>query len=367
MDKSQQVFLELLKAGLWEKEVYLSEFGEFDYAAIMRIAEEQCVVGLITAGLEQVRDVKIPQEWTLKFIGSTLLIEQRNKAMNGFVARLMELLRKNDIFAILVKGQGVAQCYEKPAWRASGDIDLLLNRENYTKAKEVLLPLALDYGDENESRLHLPLTIDNWIVELHGTMHGWLKKVDCVVDEVQDDVFRRGHIRPWVNDNIPVLLPREDEDVFFVFTHILQHFYTEGIGLRQICDWCRLLWVYRGTLNHALLESRIRKAGIITEWKAFASLAVDYLAMPEGAMHFYDSQFKDKGSRLICLILENGKYGYSREKGKNDHIVKKYLISFVIYSKMAVERLFVSPKNAVLSWWALLKVGGKAAVNKIKK
>jgi len=329
LSTEQKVFFELLKAGLWSTEVKLSEYGKINYPSIYNLTEEQSVIGLVTAGLEMVQDVKVPQEILLQFIGATLQIEQKNYAMNKFVAKLIELLRKNDVYALLVKGQGIAQCYEKPVWRSSGDVDLLLNKDNYIKAKEVLLPLAFNVGDENELRLHLSMTLDNWIVELHGTMHGWLKRVDDVVDEVQDDVFSRGHIRSWKNENTQVFLPREDEDVFFVFTHILQHFYTEGIGLRQVCDWCRLIWTYQDTLNHALLESRIQKAGIMTEWKAFASLAVNHLKMSERVMPFYDSQFKKKGTRLMGLILETGGYGHYREvKSKNYNIVKKYMMSF---------------------------------------
>lgn len=85
-ESNTQAFFELLRAGLWEKEARLSEYDSIDYAAIMQMAEEQSVVGLITAGLEQVKDVKIPQAMLLKFVGATLQIEQRYKAMNEFVA-----------------------------------------------------------------------------------------------------------------------------------------------------------------------------------------------------------------------------------------------------------------------------------------
>lgn len=58
------------------------------------------------------------------------MIEQRNKGMNIFISELIDKLQKEDIYAILVKGQGIAQCYEKPLWRSSGDIDLLLSDSN---------------------------------------------------------------------------------------------------------------------------------------------------------------------------------------------------------------------------------------------
>ena len=43
-----EAFLELVRAGLWESEAQLSQFGKVDYAEVMRLAEEQSVVGLIT-------------------------------------------------------------------------------------------------------------------------------------------------------------------------------------------------------------------------------------------------------------------------------------------------------------------------------
>lgn len=93
LDNNTQAFLALVKAGLWEKEVSLSAFGEVNFREVMRLAEEQSIVGLITAGLEHVNDEKIPQEVLLQYIGSTLQIEQRNKAMNDFVADLVERMR----------------------------------------------------------------------------------------------------------------------------------------------------------------------------------------------------------------------------------------------------------------------------------
>lgn len=53
------------------------------------------------------------------------MIEQRNKDMNAFVADIIDKLRKNDIYALLVKGQGIAQCYDKPFMVKSKDIKIV--------------------------------------------------------------------------------------------------------------------------------------------------------------------------------------------------------------------------------------------------
>ena len=364
-----EVFLDLIKAGLWEKEVWLSKYGEIDYDAIFQMAEEQTVVGLVTAGIEHVVDMKVPAEVKLQFAGRTLQIEQLNKAMNEFVAHLVELLRKNDVYTLLVKGQGIAQSYERPLWRMPGDVDLFMSKENYYKAKTVLLPIATQIDGEDVSRLHLSMTIEGWVVELHGTLHGWIKRVDRVVDDVQKNIIYGGNVRSWMNGRTQVFLPASDEDIFLVFTHILKHFYVVGIGLRQICDWCRLIWTYRDSIKSNLLEDRLKKAGVLTEWKAFSAFAVDYLGMPQENIPLYSdsNKWKKKARIILKMVTESGNFGHGRDMSfkKNYPFMVRYTMSFWIYTKMALEQFHISPMNTIPSWWALVKMGANAAAKKI--
>jgi hypothetical protein len=323
LNNNQQAFFALVKAGLWEQEVRLLPYGKVDYSELMRFSEEQSVVGLVAAGLEHLTDVRASKEDVLQFVGQTLQLEQKNLAMNEFVSRLIEGLRREGVYAILVKGQGIAQCYERPLWRASGDVDLLLSDTNYEKAKEVLTPQVVDVKREFKTFKHLGMTMkDGFVVELHGTLHSRLsRRMDRVIDDAQKDVLYVGNVRTWQNGETKVSLPAPDNDVIFVFTHILNHFYIGGIGLRQICDWCRLLWTYHSELDVRLLEQRLLKAGLMSEWKAFAALAVGWLGMPVEAMplHSPEKKWSRKAERIITFVLECGNFGHNRQvtaKGK---------------------------------------------------
>lgn len=115
LDNNTKAFLELVRAGLWEKEARLSQFGRVDYEEVMRLAEEQSVVGLVAAGIDGIKKLRedgfaIPIEIKLQFIGQSLQIEQRNQAMNRFISELVEKMREKGIYTLLVKGQGIAQC-----------------------------------------------------------------------------------------------------------------------------------------------------------------------------------------------------------------------------------------------------------------
>lgn len=328
-----KAFFELVRAGLWNQEDRLSQFDNIDFSEVYRLAEEQSVLGLVLDGLEY-SDVKPPQVLLLQWIGEVQMIEQRNKAMNAYIAGLIDKLRKEDVYAILVKGQGIAQCYEKPLWRCSGDIDLFLSEDNYQKAKTFLMPLASSVEEEYVREKHLGLTINEWVVELHGHLYSGLSsRVERELDQLQKDTFYGGQVRSWMNGQTQIFLLKAENDAFYVFTHMLQHFYKGGLGLRQICDWCRLLWTYKESLNPGLLESRIRKAGLMSEWKAFGALEIEYLGFPKEYMPLLDVRSKKedvrwrkKADRIMEFILKSGNMGHNRDMShfsKYPYLIRK--------------------------------------------
>lgn len=375
LDNNQKAFFELLRAGLWEKEARLSDFKVIDYYSILLLAEEQSVVGLVTAGLERISDVKKSKDVVRQFVGNTLQIEHRNKEMNDFVAQLIDGLRRKDVYAILVKGQGVAQCYERPLWRACGDVDLLMSDANYEKAKKVLMPLATEVETEYTHFKHQGMTINGFAVELHGTQHSRLsKRVDSMIDVVQKDVFYGGNVRSeeFKSSNgsrVQVFLPAPNDDVIFVFTHILHHFFFEGIGLRQLCDWCRLLWKYRSVIDVKLLEKRLRTAGLMSEWKAFAAFAVEYLGMPIEAMPLFDendnqnANLKKKAEKVNRFVLAVGNFGH---KKRRDYTGQPYLLrkfnSFWGRLSDMLRHFTIFPKDSIVFFGGVLRSGLHAAV-----
>lgn len=362
VDKNHLAFLSLVKAGLWEEDVQLESFGEIDYNEIYRLAEEQSVLGLVTAGLDHIKDVTPPKEDLLQFVGIALQLEQQNSAMNDFIGVLVEKMRAVGIYTLLVKGQGVAQCYERPLWRACGDVDLFMSDNNYQSAVNLLTPLASSVDEENKYNQHLSMTIDSRSVELHGTLRSGLwRRLDKELDNVQRAVFYDGKVRSWMNGRTQVFLPGPDEDVTFIFSHILQHFFKEGIGLRQICDWCRLLWKYKDSIDVGLLEKRLISMGIMTEWKAFAVLAVNYLGMPEDVIPLRsdNGKWSRKATKIMNFIIETGNFGHNRDysyRQKNSFVVYK-AISLWRHIKDFGRYFVIFPLDSIKVTWMKICVG----------
>jgi len=388
-DKNTKAFFALLRAGLWEsfpvhgeglkvlgqakRQSRANGSSGVDWEKVHQLAEEQSVLGLVLAGIERYKnlniDLHLNQELLLQWIGEVQMLEQQNKDMNAFIEKLIERMRNAGIYALLLKGQGVAQCYERPLWRTSGDVDLFLSDINYKNAKSFLTPLAIQIEKENGYTKHIGMTIDQWEVELHGTMRGELwQSIDNVLDGVQYDIFCGGNVRSWLNGKTQVFIPRADEDVVYVFTHILQHFYMGGIGLRQVCDWCRLLWKFKDKLVFGLLESRIRKAGVMTEWKVFAALAVEYLGMPAEAMAFYDAsnKWQKKAQKVLNLVLETGNFGHNRDMSfrNEDSAIKRKTQTFRLITSDSFRQFFIFPIDTVKVWFIMMGMGVRALFNK---
>lgn len=360
--KNQKAFLALLQGGLWSDgnmEIRIDEAA--DWQEVYRLATEQSVLGLVLSGLEH-SDVKPPKELLLQWIGEVQQIEQRNKAMNKFIVLLYEKMQNAGVNPILVKGQGVAQCYERPYWRACGDIDLLFTDSDYEESKVLLAPLSSSNDIEDKKAKHIAYTVKNWIVELHGSLHsGLTSKIDKALDSIQKDTIVNQNIREWNNDGVIVSLPGVDNDIIFIFSHILQHFFRGGIGLRQICDWCRLLLVHKDSLNHGLLESRIRKMGLMTEWKAFAALAVEYLRMPEGAMPFYckSKKYEKKANSILLDVLKSGNFGHKKDMSyrKEGFFVIRKVTAIWRYTAESIKHASIFPLDSVCIWWNLMRIG----------
>lgn len=327
MGSNREAFFALLRAGLWEQGVRLLPYEPLDFDAIYEIADAQSVVGLLAAGLEHVEDRKVTKPEALKFLKRVFSLEGKNASVCAFIEDLMGRLWEAGIYALLVKGQGLAQCYKRPQWRSVGDVDLLLDSDNYLKAKELLLPLAQAVKDEDIDKKHIGITIDSWLVELHGTLHNGLSsRITRVVDRIQEETIRGGQVRMWRNGETNVPLPCIDNDIIFVFTHLLQHFFQGGIRLRQVCDWSRLLWTYRGSIDVELMRSRISEMRLMSEWEVFATLAVEHLGCPVEAMPLYrDSKaIHRRSERALRLILEAKT---DDEYKKNAPVLKRKLIT----------------------------------------
>lgn len=207
--------------------------------------------------------------------------------------------------------------------------------------------------------------INSWLVELHGTLRTNLsRRIDIVLDKVQDNVFCCGNVRSWDNNGIIVFLPSPDNDIVFIFTHILQHFFEGGIGLKQLCDLARLLWSYKYEINHNILKQRLKSMGVLSEWKAFGCVLVNILGLPRDAMPLYDDAYSKKAQKIFDYILESGNFGQNKDYSfftKYPALIRK-MITLWRQTKDSIRLMRIFPIDSFVFLIRFIISGFKAAI-----
>ncbi len=139
------------------------------------------------------------------------------------------------------------------------------------------------------------------------------------------------------------------------------------VSLRQVSDWCRLLWPYRETLDVKKVESILRRMGLVSEWKAFANLAVNDLGMPAEVMPMYDDAAKwgRMAERIKAFVMSVGNFGHNRDMsnyGRYPLLVRK-CISMGHCVGVLLNHARIFPLDSLRLFPAMLVNGVRSAVN----
>ena len=263
MNKSETAFLELLKAGLWGTEVREGDFldKDIDWERVVELARQQTVVGIVGEAMSQLTRGVMPRPLYLQVLKEVMEIEEENKRMNALIPILFRTLDQLGVQSWLLKGQGVTQCYENPLRRMSGDIDVFFpKKEDYGKARmDFLCHLkAEDVHNDNDKTKTLEFDYKGIYIELHGQ----------IVTEVNRKCRRNfdAFFTSCVEEGCAIwngaTLPPVRFDIVFIFMHMVRHYFGGGIGLRQVSDWMRYVYVHHQDVDEETLKEDLQKTGL---------------------------------------------------------------------------------------------------------
>ena len=369
MTSAESLFFALLRSGLWGTAPVLPDaaVSAEDWKKVYRLGIEQTVIGLITEGAAACPAGFVPKAVSLKLMSSLVSTEKLNAVIDSNVVRFVTVLEENGVQPVLVKGQAVAQTYIHPSGRMPGDIDLIISPAQYEAAKSVITPIADSTGIEGGDKLHFGAMFGEVELELHGTVRTSLgRRINDVIDSAQAELHKEGGCRFWDCHGTQVRIPSIDFDALFIFTHLLQHFYCGGLGLRQLCDWARVLHTHCGSIDLALLESRLRKMGLLDEWKAFVLFLVRYLGLPEEEAPFCDARFSGKADKIWAYIERVGNFGKKRcrrDRSKDPYVIRK-IGSLMLNSRDFIHHLSIFPLDSVKFFWQYFITGTQAVARR---
>ena len=319
----KDLFFNILKSALWglDDRLDASSLSRDDVMAALRIAKAQTVLGMVANEVMQTSSLscllnEADKAGLKRFVMSNLTTGQM---LNNALINIVLELRKHGIEPVLLKGQGVAKYYPMPELRQCGDIDVYVGQDNFAKACEVIGEMSSpeDHQGDIPSLKHFHTRIGHAFIVIHRyTDVYWPKRYDRVYQKISD-AGMHSDLVPLDFAGVPVMSPAVDFNVFFIFNHFWHHFIADGVGLRQLCDWVRLMHVNHGKINLDYLSDVLGKMRLMKEWQVFGYIAVNTLGLPADEMPFYEPKYKKTAEKVLELIMLEGNFGKENMKGYN--------------------------------------------------
>ena len=135
-----------------------------DWQEFLRLGDRHRVVPLVWRGMGRCRDIDFPENVQETIKRKTDFNRKRALQQTAELIQLSRLFEENGIRAISLKGPILAkQVYGDVGMRHAGDLDLLVDKNNFEKAKLILLQCGYTLGEkyvsikENEQAVFMEL------------------------------------------------------------------------------------------------------------------------------------------------------------------------------------------------------------------
>lgn len=281
-------------------------FKESDLPTLYAISKKHDIAPLLSEALLK-NGLEIEQNEYLEKLqdeqfAAVFRYEQQNFELN----RIVNALEEAEIPFILLKGSVLREYYSKPWMRTSSDIDILIEKENLSRAENYLIS-KLGYSKPQRSNHDSSMVSKNGILlELHFDLIEDGRASDS--RKVLSEFFKYSTLSNGFK------FKRESADQMFYFYHIAhmaKHFESGGFGIRSFID----LWILNNKIayNKEERKSLINKGGL-EKFDLVCNRLCD--------VWFSGGRHTEATQKLEDFILSGGVYG-SRENGVRVRQAKK--------------------------------------------
>ncbi len=303
------MFFELIQVALGKRDGLSKTPTFFEWKRLYEEAQRQSVLGIVFEGVQKLPREQWPSQALLfPWIGFCEQIKQRNAILNARCEELLSKLSAAGLHPTILKGQGVAKLYPEAmqGLRQSGDIDVYVS-DGMDKA----IDYARSTGQKNVSWDYKHLHLQEWKdtqVELHYHV------------EVLLNPRRNKKLQQWFKKNEALLYfnneglvtPTIEMNVFYVFLHIYRHFFTEGVGLRQLLDYYYVLKAAKGrTIKYAdgsgIVEV-LKEFGMLRFAKGVMWIMQEIFALD--SEYLYCEPSAKEGRFILKMVMKGGNFGY---------------------------------------------------------
>lgn len=329
MEARDELFFRLLRFALGTEadspKMHLSEWRE-----MFQIAKKQAITGFIGSALKNISDDVLIEkdansqdaftDLIMDWMGEVIKIARRNQKVNNDIIEEFHKLESRGLQCCLLKGQGNALMYPDSNTRTSGDIDVWVRFKDSVNTdaniRKIIRKVKDVHPNSKAAYHHIDIPDINCTpVEAHYRpqflFSYWHNKhLQEYFNKHSDEQFNN---KVKFGDK-EISVPTPEFNIVFQLSHIYNHLFHEGIGLRQMTDYYYVLKAYDSLSNKSSIDwdKQLNYLGLHNIACAIMWILTNEFGMPKSWAIL--SSDKGRGTFVLNEILQGGNFGKSDKR-----------------------------------------------------
>lgn len=232
--------------------------------------------------------------------------------------KMLTEFEKNGIEAIIVKGAIIKEIYPQNYMRQMCDIDIMIHEKDFKKALKIMKNLGF-YQFYNHEK-HLTLKKDPFVVvEIHRKL--------ILEKDVGHDYFLDVWPRcvKYKNYKNIYQLSREDSYIFCIL-HLIIHFKSTGIHLRDVLDVYLYQEKYKDVLDYNKLKEQFIKLGVSDFEENIKKIAYKWFSSDKIEDFDEIEKFILNGTNLNNMV----QYNIGKDEGRGKYLLNLFFPSYKV-------------------------------------
>lgn len=254
--------------------------------------------------------------------------------------RICNIMKNAGIPCTILKGFASALYYPDPLMRSMGDVDFLIDTDDFEKAAEALKNNNYESAEKGND-VHDIFIGKVCRCEMHFQPSG--------IPQGKSGVKVRKHLSGLLENSEKVqtelgeiTVPSTFHHGLIILLHMCHHLTGDGLGLRHLCDWAVFLNTIGEEKFLELFEKTFKDIGLWEFAKIMTFISCEYLGLP--GMNWAKNADKKLADYILIDIIIGGNFGQKNA----DRAHESLLISSKNEKEISMLRQFFISANSIV-------------------
>lgn len=345
MTDNEKAFLAIVKLGIGTTEKAIFP-PVINWNGIKELAEKQVLSAIVIDGIELLPEkYRPPKELLLEWIGEVLQVyEYRYDEYQRTIAEMASFYNSHGFKLMVLKGYACSLNWPKPKHRPCGDIDIWQFGE-YKKA-DALIISEKGIKIDNSHHHHTVFYWRDFMVENH---YDFLDTSTRKSSREQETILKelgKDDTHFVTLNGEKVYLPSPNLHALFLIRHMVDHFASVSITLRQLLDWAFFVKKHSDEIDWGWLYKILEKYHLKDFTNCLNAICVENLGFESSIFHGF--QFNPSLKEKILADILNPEF----EAAEPHYLVPRLIYKYRRWQGNAWKQKLCYPESRWDYFWS---------------